>query len=109
MQRQARPSPRWYLLYHEEEADCSGGRDGRGDRKVLEKRKSLLKWIGDNGGYINGYSLQGVVMAPNDFGGSPSFTTYVPNTNEKSAVEVVRGVDVRRILGGLDQIFVWFA
>ena len=76
---------------------------------MLEKRKSLLKWIGDNGGYINGYSLQGVVMAPNDIGGNPSFTTYVPNTNEKSAVEVVRGVDVRRILGGLDQIFVWFA
>ena len=48
-------------------------------------------------------------MAPNDIGGNPSFTTYVPNTNEKSAVEVVRGVDVRRILGGLDQIFVWFA
>ena len=34
--------------------------------------------------------------------------TRVPNTNESSAVEVVRGRDARRLLGGLDQIFVWF-
>ena len=48
-----------------------------------------------------------VVLASNDIGGNSSFTTYVPNTNEESAVEVARGVDTRRIMSGLDQIFVW--
>ncbi len=58
---------------------------GEDDRKVLQKRESLLKWIGDNGGYINRYySLQGLVLAPNDIGGNPSSTTFVPNTDEES-------------------------
>ena len=83
--------------------DVTGG----DDKKVLRKRNKLLQWIGDNGGNINGYALQGVVLAPNDIGGKSSFITYVPNTNEESAVEVVRGVDARRQLGGLDQIFFW--
>ena len=83
--------------------DVTGG----DDKKVLRKRNKLLQWIEDNGGNINGYALQGVVLAPNDIGGKYSFITYVPNTNEESAVEVVRGVDARRQLGGLDQIFFW--
>ena len=83
--------------------DVTGGDDST----VLLNKEKLLQWFGDNGGNINGYALHGVVLAPNDKGGNPSFLTYVPNTNEKSAVEVVRGVDARRQLGGLDQILIW--
>lgn len=39
----------------------------------------------------------GVVLAPNDICGKHSFTTRVPNTNGRSAVEVVKGADARRI------------
>ena len=35
-------------------------------------------------------------------------TTFVPNTDEESAVKVLRGVDARRKLSGLDQILIWF-
>ena len=66
-----------------------------------------MAWIEACGGCINGYTLHGVVLAPNDITGKPSSQTRVPNTNESSAVEVVRGGDARRLLGGLDQIFVW--
>ena len=83
--------------------DVAGG----DDNKVMQKRKNLLAWIEACGGCINGYTLHGVVLAPNDITGKPSSQTRVPNTNESSAVEVVRGRDARRLLGGLDQIFVW--
>ncbi len=83
--------------------DVAGG----DDNKVMQKRKNLLAWIEACGGCINGYTLHGVVLAPNDITGKTSSKTRVPNTNESSAVEVVRGRDARRLLGGLDQIFVW--
>ena len=82
--------------------DVAGGDDS----KVMQKRKNLLAWIESNGGCINGYTLHGVVLAPNDITGKTSSITRVPNTNESSsAVEVVRGMDARRLLGGLDQIW----
>ena len=84
--------------------DVAGGDDS----KVMQKRKNLLAWFEANGGCINGYTLHGVVLAPNDITGKTSSTTLVPNpSNESSAVQVVRGMDARRLLGGLDQIFVW--
>ena len=83
--------------------DVAGG----DDNKVMQKRKNLLAWIEACGGCINGYTLHGVVLAPNDITGKTSSKTRVPNTNESSAVEVVRGRDARRLFGGLDQIFVW--
>eukprot|EP01036_Dinobryon_divergens_P028071 gene28071-36960_t len=84
---------------------------------AVKKKKNLLTWIGANDGCINGYTLHGVVLAPNDddddatdkdsssSSSSPSpSTTRVPNSNDSSAaVEVVRGMDARRLLGGLNQ------
>ena len=84
--------------------DVAGG----DDKKVMQKRKNLLAWIEANGGCIDGYTLHGVVLAPYDITGKTSSLTRVPNTNdESSAVEVVRGMAARRLLGGLDQIYVW--
>ena len=72
-------------------------------RKVLQKRRNLLNWIELTGGCINGYTLYGVVLAPHDSSGKSS-TAYVPNT-ATSEVVVVRGMDARIHLRGLDQIF----
>ena len=83
--------------------DVAGG----DDTKVMQKQKNLLAWIEAIRGCINGYTLHGVVLAPNDITGKTSSKTRVPNTNGNSAVEEVRGGDARRLLGGLDQIFVW--
>jgi len=83
--------------------DVAGG----DDNKVMQKRKNLLAWFEANGGCINGYTLHGVVLVPDDITGKTSSTTLVPNSNESSAVQVVRGMHARRLLGGLDQIFVW--
>jgi hypothetical protein len=76
------------------------------DKRALQKSKDLLAWIEDNGGRINGYTLHGVVLAPYDNSGSSSLKV-VPNTNDKSEVEIVRGVSARLLLCGLDQTFVW--
>ena len=86
--------------------DVVGGDD---DSKVMQKRSNLLAWMEANGGCINGYTLHGVVLVPYDISGKASSLTCVPNTStdESSTVEVVRGMDARRLLGGLDQIFVW--
>ncbi len=83
--------------------DVAGG----DDNKVMQKRNNLLAWIEACGGCINGYTLHGVVLVPNDITGKSSCKTRVPNTNGSSAVEVVRGRDARRLFGGLNQIFVW--
>ena len=80
---------------------------GGNKQNVKTKKKNLLKWIEENGGYIHGYSLHGVVLAPNIINKTPSNYTRVPNTRE-SAVEVVTGQVARALLGGLSQIFQWY-
>lgn len=74
-------------------------------RKVLQKRKNLIAWIAENGGCVNGLTLHAVVLAPHDVSGQSS-SVVVPNTTN-SNVEVVRGMDARLFLAGLDQIFEW--
>lgn len=79
-----------------------------GNKQIVKtKKKNLLKWIEENGGYIHGYSLHGVVLAPNIIiNNTPSNYTRVPNTRE-SALQVVTGQVARALLGGLSQIFQW--
>ena len=80
---------------------------GGNKQNVKTKKKNLLKWIEENGGYIHGYSLHGVVLPPNIINTPSSNYTRVPNTRE-SAVEVVTGQVARALLGGLSQIFQWY-
>lgn len=76
------------------QVDITGGSDGL----VKKKEDNMRQWIQQEQKNVADFALHGVVLAPAVNGVSTSH----------GVVQVVRGQDARRLLGGLSQVFRWF-
>ena len=76
--------------------DVTGG-DGEG---VQRKAERLSKWMATEKASLNDKELYGVILAPMDEGLTSSY-------DKESRVVVVRRVDARMLLGGLEQCLDW--